>query len=129
MTKVINDILDRYFRLLSSTGYLNYSSVYDILFLIAVEEFTSHDYDGYLDDSDYRSIQNAIYKIFGTHCIIPFPKHCCCMDSLHLSDVSYMRRDIEDLKDRMSDVENTKVVKTKEGDSWIEVDDVEIKHP
>lgn len=51
------------------------------------------------------------------------------MDSWHLSDASYMRRDIEDLKDRMSDVENTKVVKTKEGDSWIEVDDVEIKHP
>lgn len=51
------------------------------------------------------------------------------MDSLHLSDVSYMRRDIEDLKDRVTDVENTKVVKTKLNDTVIEVDDIELKLP
>lgn len=51
------------------------------------------------------------------------------MDSWHLSDASYMRRDIEDLKDRVTDVENTKVVKTKLSDTVIEVDDIELKLP
>lgn len=129
MIEYLNKTLDKYFALVASVGYLNYSTVYDILFLIAVVEFAYSDVESLLTDKDYKSIQNAIYKVFGTHCILPFPKHCCCMDSLHLSDVSHLSQDVKYLKDRMEQVENTKVVKTKANDPAYEMDDITVKQP
>ena len=97
MIEYLNKTLDKYFALVASVGYLNYSTVYDILFLIAVVEFAYSD--------------------------------CCCMDSLHLSDVSHLSQDIKYLKDRMEQVENTKVVKTKANDPAYEMDDITVKQP
>ena len=74
----IDNILEKslatYFNTLVSTGYKCYNDVNKLLFLSMIEEITSGPLSHYVSDSDYNSINNALYCIYGTTCIIPYPK-------------------------------------------------------
>ena len=118
MDNMIYEILYKYFNSLAVSGYKNYGNVYKILFLVCIEEFIRNDFYGYLTKDDYNKINRALYCIYGTDCLIPVPNYKTYnMNKLYIGSLSEMAH-------RITTLENTKVVKTGEGD--IEVPDINI---
>lgn len=97
MDELLYEILKKYYIIIEKLGYLNDEIVYNILYLIALDELTSQDYDGLLTQEDYQCIIESIYKILGNNCIIPLPKlnNNINMDLLHIGDISYLTNKIK----------------------------------
>lgn len=104
---------------------MNYKNVYDILFLIAIQELTFNDYEGFLTEDDYRIIQRALYKVFGTSCVIPFPKHCSNMNTPYLNDISNLVHRVTKAEEEIEQIRNTKVIKPKD-DTQYEINDIDL---
>lgn len=73
LSNVLERALATYFNVLSSTGYVCYNDVNKLLLLSLIEELTSGPMSAFIDDKDYNSMNNALYCIFGTSCLIPYP--------------------------------------------------------
>lgn len=73
LSNVLERALAIYFNVLSSTGYVCYNDVNKLLLLSLIEELTSGPMLAFIDDKDYNSMNNALYCIFGTSCLIPYP--------------------------------------------------------
>lgn len=120
MDEILYSALNKYFLALSNLGYVKYNNVYKILFLIAVQELIINDYNRLQNEDDCRSIQNAIYKVFGTSCIITFPKG-------YNSDIIYSESSSNVTKELIDTIERMKkevVVKTKNDGVGIEIADI-----
>lgn len=73
LSNVLERALATYFNVLSSTGYVCYNDVNKLLLLSLIEELTSGPMSAFIDDKDHNSMNNALYCIFGTSCLIPYP--------------------------------------------------------
>lgn len=92
LSNVLERALATYFNVLSSTGYVCYNDVNKLLLLSLIEELTSGPMSAFIDDKDYNSMNNALYCIFGTSCLIPIlllRKALLCMVKRNLSE--YLR--------------------------------------
>ena len=86
MDKILYEAITRYFNALSSLGYISYNSVDKLLFLTVIQELIYKDFRALITEEDYRNVDKALYCIFGTSCLIPFPQFCSnnSIDRLHL---------------------------------------------
>lgn len=73
LSNVLEKALTTYFNVLSSTGCVCYNDVNKLLLLSLIEEFISGPMSAFIDDKDYNSMNNALYCIFGTSCLMPYP--------------------------------------------------------
>ena len=67
--------LCRYFDYLCNTGYMKESEVERLLILTAIQKFVDCDFRGYLNEEDYNKISDALYNLYGTTCLIPYPDY------------------------------------------------------
>ena len=123
MDNLLYSLLNSYFIALSNFGYVEYNKVYDLIYLTAVQDLTRSDYDGFLSEEDYTTIQKALYKLFGTSCMLTSPKQDS-LDTIYLDSSSRLATETEKLKDVVDDIKRTTVVKTKDTSSTIEIDDI-----
>lgn len=117
MDNVLYTAISRYFNMLSKFGYINYNEVYNILYLMLIRDFIYNDFYGYITEDDYRYIEKSLYCLFGKSCLIPYPKYLT-MNNLNLgsiSELAYMikknKQDISQVKDDISQIKKTKVIK------------------
>lgn len=139
MDNIIYNSLNKYFHTLSVLGYKSYEEVYKLLTLILIEEFVNSDFYGLITKEDYQHIERALYCLFGTTCLIPYPSFCnnTNMNKLHLGSMTELATKIEDIQktvddfigtidtsfiNRINDLEHTKVVKP--GDDYIDIPDI-----
>lgn len=123
MNDLLYSILNKYFLSLSTLGYVNYNKVYALLFLSIIQELTSTDYDGFLTEDNYMSIQKAIYNI-----MIVFPEQAELntvteLDTIYVDSASRLASETYKLKEAVEDIKSTVVVKTKDTNQ-IEVQDI-----
>lgn len=113
MDDIVYNSIVRYFSALSNLGYVSYEEVNDLLFITAVQEFIYNDFRGFIEEDDYREIEKALYKVFGTSCLIPYPKYCknYSMNKLHLGDISELSHRVSINENNIKEVQDTKVVK------------------
>lgn len=78
MDEQIFKALEMYFFTLRQVGYKSYEEVKKLLFLVAVNEIIDGDFNGGLSEEDYRDINAAVYCIYGTDCMFPYPNQCKC---------------------------------------------------
>ena len=64
----------RYFNTLTKFGYKSYNDVYKLIVLLFIEDLTSSDMSIYINEEDYKHIQNMLYCLFGNSCLIPYPE-------------------------------------------------------
>ena len=95
MDNLLCEILDRYFRTLSNYGYRNYGDVKKLLFYIFIQELVSTP-SIVISEEDYKHIENALYCIYGTSCLIPYPKYCENAMYLHLGDIVEISRRLDE---------------------------------
>ena len=75
MDEIVYNSIVRYFSALSNLGYVSYEDVNSLLFLTAIQEFIYKDFRGFINEDDYREIEKALYKVFGTSCLVPYPEY------------------------------------------------------
>lgn len=95
ITNLSQDAIIRYFNSLSKLGYKNYEDVSKLQALLTLEEMLSI-FDGYITESDFRSIINAIYCLSGTTCMIDYPKYINDDTLFHTTDIAFTVRITED---------------------------------
>ena len=109
MDEIVYNSIVRYFSTLSNLGYISYEDVNSLLFLTAIQEFIYKDFRGFINEDDYREIEKALYKVFGTSCLVPYPEYCnnANMNKLHSGDISELAHRVENIEE----IQDIKVVK------------------
>ena len=125
MDEILYNSLLKYFNTLSSVGYVSYKDVDKLLLLTIIQEFIYNDFRGFISEDDYREIEEFLYKIFGTSCLIPYPNYCndYTMNKLHLGDISELSHRVSVNEDNIKEIQDTKVIKVIPSEDEI-VDDI-----
>lgn len=71
--------LNKYFNTLKYTGYISSKETLKLLLLLFIDELSTKEIGIYLTDKDYKVVNNLLYSLFGSSCLIPYPK----LNSLH----------------------------------------------
>lgn len=68
----VSSALNRYFSILSHTGYKSYNEVDKLLVLIFMEELLYGSMSEFITEEDYKAIYSSITCLSGS-CMIPYP--------------------------------------------------------
>ena len=105
MDNLLYDTLDKYFTSLANYGYRNDTDLFKILFYIFIQELVSTP-SVVISEEDYRHIENALYCIYGTSCLIPYPKYCENAMYLHLGDIVEINKRLEESERSVEEIRN-----------------------
>lgn len=85
VTKISEEAIQRYFKVLSKFGYKKYSDVDRLIILLFIEETLSYDFADFITEEDYKVIVNALYCLYGSNCMIDFPSFANYDSLIHKS--------------------------------------------
>ena len=80
MEALVNTSLERYFKTLSLFGYKSYSEVYKLIVLIFIQELLDSDCKSFIKEDEYILIHKALYCLYGSTCLIPYPEYIANTD-------------------------------------------------
>ena len=72
MLEYIYDMLIKYLHDIETVGYVSITETKNMLFIIYVNDLIENDAIDYLTESDYNSINKALYKIYGYSNLVPY---------------------------------------------------------
>lgn len=75
MVNYLYEVLCKYFNHLCNVGYAKQSEVNKLLLLYAIQKLVDCDFRGLVNEDDYNSINDVLYKLYGTSCLIPYPDY------------------------------------------------------
>ena len=117
MDELVYNAIDGYYKVLGKLGSFSYKDVYKLLLLSFYRNFVFEDYRGLLSKEDYREIEMALYCLFGSNCLIPYPDYLK-MGKLHIGEMTEMAQ-------RVKTLEDTKVLKKNDiADALSDMSDV-----
>lgn len=76
--EVTNDALNtinKYFRALSNLGYKKDKEVNNLIVFLFLEELLCGSMAQFITEKDYNTIDKALYCLYGTSCILPYPDY------------------------------------------------------
>lgn len=68
------DSISHYFDLLSKIGYKSDEEVKKLFVLLTIEEVLDK-YRNYINEDDYRVLNNVLYCLYGSSCLINYPEY------------------------------------------------------
>lgn len=75
MDNITFESLSKYFKTLSTFGYISYNDVYKLLYLVFIQKYTHH-FKEYITEEDYKDINKVLYCLYGSSCFISLPNLC-----------------------------------------------------
>ena len=75
MVNQVYTAITKYFGHITNTGYMRQDNVNKLLLLIAVYNLLDNDFRALVSEDDYKLINNALYCLYGSTCLIPFPDY------------------------------------------------------
>jgi hypothetical protein len=75
MVNHLYDSINKYFNRVTNVGYVSQPNVEKMLLFVAIQELLENDFRAYVSEKDYGEIENALYCLYGTTCLIPFPDY------------------------------------------------------
>lgn len=97
--------INRYYNILSHTGYLEDSQVNKLLLLVFITELFQDDFSWFMSDDDYSRLMGIIDCISKSTCIVPYTK-----SAIHIKPV---KNYLEDIPSRVSE---TNIIRLTESD-------------
>lgn len=76
--EVTNDAFNavcKYFHTLSNLGYKKNTEVNKLLVYLFLEEILFGVWSCFVTDSDYKDLDKALYCLYGTSCMMPYPEY------------------------------------------------------
>lgn len=95
----------RYFTSLSHYGYRNEEEVKKLLLYVYIHELVNTTSVS-ISEEDYKHIENALYCLYGTTCLIPYPKYCENPMYLHLGDIVELSRRVDETEQELEEIKN-----------------------
>lgn len=75
MDNLTYEALSKYFTHLSNVGYFKQSDVDKLIVLTFIQELLDRDFRGLVTEDDYDYIVKAMYCLYGSSCLIPYPDY------------------------------------------------------
>lgn len=75
MVNYLYEALCGYFTRLCHVGYMKQSEVEKLVVLTSIQRMVDCDFRGYLDEEAYNKINDVLYNLYGTTCLIPYPDY------------------------------------------------------
>lgn len=75
MDNFVFNTLGKYFTNLANTGYRRNSDVLRVLLLSHINKLLNNDFRGFIIEEDYKKIERALYCLYGSSCLIPYPDY------------------------------------------------------
>lgn len=75
MVNYLYESLCRYFTHLCHTGYMKQADVIKLLILTCIQRLVDCDFRGHLNEENYNKINTALYNLYGTTCLMPYPDY------------------------------------------------------
>ena len=126
MDDVLYDSCLRYFTSLSNYGFRNEKDVKKLLFYVFIHELVNTTSLA-IPEEDYKHLEGALYCMYGTTCLIPYPNYCERPMYAHLGDIRELSVRMEKVEEvnseqdeRLTNIEDTIVVKSEPDDDDIE---------
>ena len=94
----------RYFTTLENFGYKNYKEVKKLLFYTFIQELVNTT-SIVIPEEDYKHLENALYCLYGTSCLIPYPNYCENPMFLHLGDVAELSARVSTLEEEVAELQ------------------------
>lgn len=105
MDDVLYDACLRYFTSLSHYGYRNEDEVKKLLLYTYIHELVNTT-SIVISEEDYKHIENALYCIYGTSCLIPYPKYCENPMYLHLGDLAELSKRVDMVETEVDEIKD-----------------------
>lgn len=123
MVDNVYNSLHKYFTSLSNTGYVKNKEVNKLLVYISIQELLDNDFRGLVSAEDYELINKALYCLYGSTCLIPYPDYYSNKNNriMYIGSYSELAHRVSELE-KNSTVINAVVVKPINEDS---VDDTD----
>lgn len=89
---MVNNIYDsvyRYFTTLANKGYVKQSEVNKLLLYTLLGELLNNDFGWCIPEEDYTLINKALYCLFGSSCLIPYPDYYSTFNNHTMSGKMY----------------------------------------
>lgn len=110
--EVTNDALNavnKYFHTLSNLGYKKDKEVNSLIVFLFLEEFLCGPMSQFITERDYNTIDKALYCLYGTSCMIPYPDY----KETHIDVVKSMPDEYRVSEDgilRMTEIDSVRTV-------------------
>lgn len=75
VTNDVLNVLNRYFHTLSVLGYKKDKDVYNLIVYLFLEELLCGSMSQFITEKDYNIIDKALYCLYGTSCMMPYPDY------------------------------------------------------
>lgn len=112
----------RYFTSLANFGYTSEADVKKLLFYVYIQELVNTTSIA-IPPEDYKSLENALYCMYGTTCLMPYPDYCERPMYAHLGDIAELSYRLATAEDEIDTLQQTRVIKPDTEES--EVADIE----
>ena len=106
MDELLYNACLRYFTSIANVGSRNDEDVKKLLFYVYIQELVNTT-SIVISEEDYRHIEGALYSIYGTTCLIPYPNYCEESMFAHLGNTA-------ELSARMAKVEEKNAIQDVE---------------
>lgn len=110
----------RYFTSLANFGFKSESDVKKLLFYVYIQELVNTT-SIQISEEDYKHIENALYCMYGTTCLMPYPDYCNQDMTAHLGNTMELIARVDRLEERATTqdsridaIEDTRVAKDNE---------------
>lgn len=101
----------RYFTSLANYGFRSEKDVKKLLFYVYIQELVNTT-SIVIPEEDYKHLENALYCMYGTTCLIPYPNYCERPMYAHLGDIAELSARMQKAEGRIINIENTHVDKS-----------------
>lgn len=75
MVNQVYSAINKYFGHLANTGYMSQDNVNKLLLFDIIYNLLDNDFRALVNEEDYQTINNALYCLYGSTCLIPFPDY------------------------------------------------------
>lgn len=107
MEELLYNAYLRYFTALGNFGYKSDKEVKKLIFYTFIQELVNTT-SIVISEEDYKHLENALYCLYGTSCLIPYPDYCENPMFLHLGDVAELSARVDILEEKIEDLEYLK---------------------
>lgn len=104
MEELLYNAYLRYFTSLGNFGYKSDKEVKKLIFYTFIQELVNTT-SIVISKEDYKHLENALYCLYGTSCLIPYPDYCENPMFLHLGDVAELSARVDILEEKVEDLE------------------------
>lgn len=112
MDEITFEAVNKYLTHLSNVGYFSQSNVDKLLLLTFIQEMIDNDFRGLISEEDYDYINKALYCLYGSSCLIPYPDYYNTKRrrTMYIGSISELTHRVEALEESADSIPDKAII-------------------